>query len=330
MRRRTGQGLLELALVLPLLLAMVCGIIELARAVNVQDSLHRVTKEAVQYGTQVKADGTRPTTADVSRWLHAAVLPPLVTAALVVDELDVARRDPKKRPSVFASVSYEMPFITPLSGVIGRSSMKLASRAQLPYPDRGTAAASDPPPFVVEPDGTIVVTEKSGATIRVLGKQLQYGTGGPSIPVDLEMKITKEDDDDDFEDVFGGKPVNGGEEMRVSGIKKDERVAFRAHAKHTQGGANFEATYDSDEHVPFTDAPTKHHVLVLRNGDAVPTTSAFAGQGSLSDYLAPYVDPATGTMKMGSKDAVLLWEFNTKYNSPASDFQDLALLVQFD
>jgi Flp pilus assembly protein TadG len=337
LRLRRGQGLVEIALVLPLFLTLVCAIIDFARAYNVQETLHRITKEAVNYGTQVKADGTRPTADEVQAWLLSAVMPPLVRSGVVVEQLDVKRTDAKGRRSVFAQIRYDMHILTPvMTRWFPDQKVALYSSAQLPYTDlTGAVGAPPAPPVSVAPDGTVVFNKNGTVTIRILGKQLQYGAGGPTIPVTLQMKHDKGDDDDDdddgFEKIFGGNPVNGGEEMTLSGVKKNDNLALSARARYQQGSSVlFDQTYVSNDPRPFTDASDQRHALVLRDGDPVPDKPTFGDQTALASYLAPYVDAQTKLIKLGPNDAIVLWEFNQTYGSPASDFQDLAVLMQIN
>jgi len=333
MKRRAGQGMVELALVLPLFLVMVCGLIDFARVYNAQETLHRVAKEAVNTGSQVKADGTRPTTAEVNAILLSSVLPPLVPAGVVVNSVDAARVDASGRRSVYVSLSYNVPLITPFIGrFFPQATTRLDSAAELPYPYAKVVPPAQPPLFTLDSSGNLVATGAASAAIQVLGKQLTYGAGGPAIPVTMSMNVAKSNGgsgSSNFSPIFGGNGVNGGEEMNVS-LKKGDELELDGTANYTQNGTTlFNATYQSDNPQPFADNANAYHTVVLRNGDAAPTTAGYDGQKGVATYLAPYEDPSTGTMKLGPNDAIILWEFNPAYNSPAADYNDLVVLVSF-
>ncbi len=69
-------------------------------------------------------------------------------------------------------------------------------------------------------------------------------------------------------------------------------------------------------------------VMVLRNGDAVPTLAGYAGQTSAHDFLAPYIDATACTVTIADDQVIYLFELGTTdLTSPAADFQDLVVLV---
>ena len=332
-RRARAQGLVEFALVIPMFVLIVCAMIDFARVYNAQETLHRLTKEAVNTASKIKSDGTRPTTAEVSAFLMSSVLPPLDAAQVVVKAVDAAKVDATGRHSVYVQVGYNLPLLTPmLDRFFPQAQARLDSVAQLPYPRSRPGRASPPPDFTIDVNGGIIPNSDMGALIKVLGKQITYGAGGPSIPVTVQMKIASKQNGNGhnkFNPIFGGNPVNGGEQMNPGTIAKGDTLAFSANADYSSGKTTyFDATYASDAPVAFQDDATHYHVLVLKNGDVAPDKPGFSGQTALATYIAPYVDTGTHRMVLGRDDAIILWEFNPNYNSAAADFQDLAMLVQ--
>jgi Flp pilus assembly protein TadG len=337
LRRHTGQMMLEMALVLPILVLILSAVIDFVRIWNAQETLHRMTRSAVTWGTQVKADGTRPTTAEVSDQLLASVLPPLTRGQVSVELVNVGLRDASGGDSVAVRASTRVGFLTPIIGRFFHSdALRVESSAQLPFMQYapGTAVQVPPPPFQIDDDGEIDITANTGATITVLGKQLNYGPGGPPMRVTLKFA----DRGSNFAPIFGGQAVTGGESFYVSGLDKDDELAFEARATHTSGAQTvFDRTYRSNHQDRFSDdprnqdgSPKAHHVTVLKDGDRLPEWSAFAGQTQLAEYLEPYVDQQSKTLRMTPGEAIVLWEFNSVYNSPASDFQDLVVHLKFD
>ena len=330
-RRARAQGLVEFALVIPMFLLIVCAMIDFARVYNAQETLHRLTKEAVNTASKIKSDGTRPTTAEVSAFLMSSVLPPLDAAQVVVKAVDAAKVDASGRHSVYVQVGYNLPLLTPMiDRFFPQAQARLDSVAQLPYPRTRPGHASPPPDFTIDVNGGIIPNNDMNALIKVLGKQISYGAGGPPIPVTVQMEIvTKQNGKGKFNPIFGGNPVNGGEQMSPPTLGQGDTLAFSANANYTSGKTTyFDATYASNAPVSFQDDSTHYHVVVLKNGDVAPDTPGFSGQTSLATYIAPYVDTSTHRMVLGRDDAIILWEFNPNYHSAAADFQDLAMLVQ--
>jgi len=69
-------------------------------------------------------------------------------------------------------------------------------------------------------------------------------------------------------------------------------------------------------------------VRVMRDGDTTPGLAGFADQASAEVYMAPYIDEVTGTMKLGTNQAIYLFELGvTSENSSGFDLQDAVVLV---
>jgi len=171
----------------------------------------------------------------------------------------------------------------------------------------------DPPEFTIDDDQNIVPDEDCIAQIQVLGKAITYGAGGPDCDVQAGAKLGT----DDWQWLFDGVPVQGGEVFECE-LAAGTTVAVKGRASY----GSWSRTYNSFDH--------HQQVLVLLNGDTPPAFDPFDGQPEITEFCEGIVDPATGTITIESHQALILFELGTtNMSSPAADFQDLVLLVDF-
>jgi len=72
------------------------------------------------------------------------------------------------------------------------------------------------------------------------------------------------------------------------------------------------------------------NVVMLQNGDSVPSTTPAFMQGQIEDFLKPYIDSTTQKIKIGPTDLILLYELGqTDPAASGFDLQDLVMLVTF-
>lgn len=168
-------------------------------------------------------------------------------------------------------------------------------------------------PWSVNENGLLQSSCAGPVSVHVLGTSITYGSGGPDIPVRVDL-----DDGDGFSVLFGNDPVSGGEtyEIAWAGVGTEFRVQGRA------SFLNFYASYAS--------GAGDGHVLTLLDGDEVPDIPAYGDQDDIESFLAPYIDVASGTVSLSSSEAILLFEFTSNLNSSAADWQDLVVLVDFE
>lgn len=166
--------------------------------------------------------------------------------------------------------------------------------------------------------GAIVVNDCVDLQIKVLGSQITYGAGGPTVPVVASASL---DDGLTYSPINGGQPVTGGEELTFTGVANVQLVV-QAQATYTaEGTTYFDSTRYSNTGTPY--------VVVLRQGDVVPNYEGLDGQDEITEFLAPYMDATTREMTIGMNDVIFLFEFTDDLNSAASDFQDLVVLCTF-
>lgn len=69
-------------------------------------------------------------------------------------------------------------------------------------------------------------------------------------------------------------------------------------------------------------------VIVLCDGDDVPSIPGFMNQNSLEEFVEDFIDPATNKIVLDENQAIFLFELGTSnLNSSAADFQDLVVLL---
>jgi Flp pilus assembly protein TadG len=106
MKEEKGQSLTEFALLLPLLLLLICGIVDMGRLLFAYQSLHMTVQEAVRLGGLGKSDTEIISYAKG----HVQVANP---AQLLVNIVP-AQAVRKPGQDVTVTLSYKLPFITPL------------------------------------------------------------------------------------------------------------------------------------------------------------------------------------------------------------------------
>ncbi len=73
-----------------------------------------------------------------------------------------------------------------------------------------------------------------------------------------------------------------------------------------------------------TDSP---QVILLRNGDPVPSNDGTFDQASIAEYLEPYTDAVTNLITLEDHQIIYLFELGNTHTTSGVDFQDLVLLV---
>jgi fibro-slime domain-containing protein len=120
----------------------------------------------------------------------------------------------------------------------------------------------------------------------------------------------------DFEGVDGSAPTWGAS----SGSWNSRKVSV--YATYTAD----EATYAP--HLTARSGDNSPYVLVLKDGDSVPSIPAFQDQTNLAYFVEPYVNTATGKVVLQDNQAIYLFELGTtNLSSSAADFQDLVIMI---
>lgn len=80
----------------------------------------------------------------------------------------------------------------------------------------------------------------------------------------------------------------------------------------------------------YTSTNSSTNVVALKDGDIPPTVTPLHLSPTLQSFMVPYLNPATGKLKLGARDVMIMMELtHTDQNSTGFDLQDLVLLVSF-
>ncbi|MGB1696769.1 MAG: hypothetical protein ACPHK8_00030 [Thermoplasmatota archaeon] len=168
-------------------------------------------------------------------------------------------------------------------------------------------------PWSIDSSGTLVSHCAGPVFVDVLGTSITYGAGGPDIPVRVDL-----DSGNGFEPLFGGDPVAGGESYNIAWSTLGTEFRLQGRADYLSFHASYASGIGDD------------HVLVLLDGDPVPDIPAYGNQAGIEDFLTSYIDVASGTVTLDPSQAILLFEFTSNLASPAADWQDLVVVVDFE
>jgi Flp pilus assembly protein TadG len=145
LRARRGQGVVEIALVLPVLAMLFSGIIDYGRTFSIQNALHRVAKEGVNYGTQLTATGGKPTANEIRARMQQSAIGWIDGNALIFNSIQVGSPNAAGLESVSVDVSYDVQMLTPLvNNFFTNGRLRLNSRASLPYTQFTKTAVAQP------------------------------------------------------------------------------------------------------------------------------------------------------------------------------------------
>lgn len=125
LRNESGAAVVEFALVLPLILVLIFGIIDMGRLLFTANALTSAVREGARYAA-VQTNPTRDAVYDrIRNHMDAAVRPPVARAevSLVANSAD---------RTVIVSVSnYEFSTITPFANLVGLGTIRLNPSATL-------------------------------------------------------------------------------------------------------------------------------------------------------------------------------------------------------
>lgn len=107
MKSEKGQAAVELALVIPLLLFLICGIVDFGRILYTANTLNMVSQESVRLAGLGESDSV------VKQYAidNALVNPKLTTSDIIINPIDSTR---KSGDYVSVTINYSVNYITPL------------------------------------------------------------------------------------------------------------------------------------------------------------------------------------------------------------------------
>jgi len=211
---------------------------------------------------------------------------------------------------------------------IGLLSLTPSSSALVPDNSEGAYSGG----FQIASD-RVIPDSRYIARFRVLGAEIT-SNGNYDLPVTARLKVGNTN----FEP-FGAlaSPVAGN--VNDHHFPKDHILdshysagtAFTIEAKSWQRSNTYtNGTLASDwkELITVSSSVQSANMIVLRNGDAVPSIPAFQNQAGIGQIIRDHVNVATGKVVIADDEAIFLYELGTtNLSSPAADFQDFVILV---
>jgi type II secretory pathway pseudopilin PulG len=170
-------------------------------------------------------------------------------------------------------------------------------------PDACTAA------FAIQADGSILLQEAADVSFRVRGSHATYGSRGPEVQVHLNASFNA---GSSWHSLFKFRDVDGGELQTFSDVAAGSKIVLAAEGRY---GWLFRETSHSRD--------GSGRIKFLKNGDAVPTTSAYTNQSGLKNFVRNVI--RNGKISTESSYVIALVELQNL--DDASDYQDAVVEI---
>ena len=171
------------------------------------------------------------------------------------------------------------------------------------------------------------------ARFRVLGAEIT-SNGNYDMPVTARLKVGNS-----TIEPFGALSSPVGGNVNDHQFPKDHVLdshyssgtAFTIEArswKRSNSYTNGTMASEWEEYHSVSSSVHSANMIVLRNGDPVPSIPAFQNQAGISDIIRDHVNVVTGKVVIADDEAIFLYELGTtNLDSAAADFQDFVILV---
>lgn len=198
---------------------------------------------------------------------------------------------------------------------VDRDLVRTGTRSQLTwqieYPAPVTSVIDILPPNIVKPKKDLKMR------VRVLGASFQE-----SVTKFLPVEVQWSKNNSSFSRIFYGYQTNVNPSTVVlnTTVKAGDTINF--------GGRGWRG----NAWLPLyrTSAATPN-LIMLKNGDRVPTTVPALNGNSIESFLKPYMNTSTKKVQIGDRDLILLMELGqTNTSASGFDLQDLVVLVTFE
>ena len=198
---------------------------------------------------------------------------------------------------------------------VDRDLLRVGARSQLiwdiEYPSAVTSVIDIVPPNIIKPKQSLTMR------VRVLGASFQE-----SATKFLPVEVMTSKNSSSWSRVFYGlqTSVKPSTVVNSQTVKKGDTINI--------GGRG----YRDGEWLPlYNTASNTSNLVMLKNGDRVPSTVPALNGGTIESFLKPYMDSVTKKVKIGDRDLILLMELGqTNPNNSGFDLQDLVVLVTFE
>jgi hypothetical protein len=325
---KKGQGIVELALVLPVILALSTAAFDIARVRQHQSALTRAAQAGENHATKLGVDFIPPDDAAIREKVRASLLPPLRSSDIEDSDIVIERSNIAGQSSVSVRINnsvkplfFNWPAFARGADAI-HDAYPVVGDAVLPMQEftAGSAALAMTPAWTIEDDGTLVTTWDADS--KIVGSD--FGSGND---ICASYAWWQKKDDEGNLDNHNWEAFNNGN--RVS----------RRHTYDDPIEVQYLITADTDDpaHIVFkANSPDASYNNILstnenscrlfRDGDPAPMSEASYTQGTAAEFLAEYIDPVTNTIKLGENDVIVLWDFNNPDNDDL-DWNDLVMVV---
>jgi hypothetical protein len=198
---------------------------------------------------------------------------------------------------------------------VDRDLVRTGTRSQLTweieYPAPVTSVIDILPPNIIKPKKDLKMR------VRVLGASFQE-TATKFLPVEVQWSKNNSS----FSRIFYGyqTSVNPSTVVLDTTVKSGDTINF--------GGRGWR---DNAWLPLYKTSSTTKNLVMLKNGDRVPSTVPALNGNSIESFLKPYMNTSTKTVKIGDRDLILLMELGqTNPSNSGFDLQDLVVLVTFE
>lgn len=198
---------------------------------------------------------------------------------------------------------------------IDRAMVREGSRSKLDWQIQYPAGVTD----VVEvvPPNIIKLKKAQNMRVRVLGASFQASANSY-----LPVEVMWSKNNSSWTRLFYGNQLNVNPSTLVldTKVKKNDTINF--------GGRGFR---DNAWLPLYNTTSTLPNLVMLQNGDKIPSTTPAFQQGQIETFLRPYLLADKKTVSIGDKDLILLIELGqTNPSNSGFDLQDLVVLVTFE
>ncbi len=198
---------------------------------------------------------------------------------------------------------------------VDRDLLRIGAKSQLTwdieYPAPVTSVIDIVPPNIIKPKKDMKMR------VRVLGASFQE-----SIHSFLPVEVMMSKNSANWSRVFYGfqNTVVPNLVLTTQNVKKGDTINL--------GGRGWR---DGRWLTFYNTSMTTPNLVMLKNGDRVPSTVPALNGSSIESFLRPYMDTNSKKVKIGDRDLILLMELGqTNPNNSGFDLQDLVVLVTFE
>jgi Flp pilus assembly protein TadG len=123
MKIKRGQAMVEIAIILPIFLLLLCAVLDFGRILYASINLNMITQEAVRMGGLGKSDY------EIMQYVNEEVkLPDKETMIVNIDPSDALRNS---GDYVTLKITYEVKYITPIIGNIINSPFEVVTQSTI-------------------------------------------------------------------------------------------------------------------------------------------------------------------------------------------------------